>query len=417
LNATSDAVTGFNVDRLFTASRNFTDMSTWHAEAAQLRREGAVHKFSDKNYGDFWAVIQHDALLEVSRQPEVFPNTKDAAFLGRGRRAYAEMQEDLPFEIKTLLSMDGEEHAKYRKVVVDWFKPSAIRRLQIAVDGLVSEAMDELKAGGGEIDFATDIALPLPLRVIMEMLGVPRADEPLMLKLTQEMFSAADPELGSGSPFEALAEIAAYFTDLVADRQANPTDDLTSAIANATVNDQPIDMFAMMGLFAVLASAGHDTTSFAMSGGVEAFSRSPEQFQRLRDDPGLAENAAHEVVRLTSPVRHFTRLTHREVEVAGHRFNPGDRILLSYPSANRDESVFADPDRLDVGRPNAPHQVGWGHGPHYCLGARLARMEITSVLAGLASTVESIEPAGQATWTAGHFVSGVKHAPIRCRLG
>ncbi len=416
MTATARARARFNADRMFTASGNFTDMDAWHCHAADLRRNGAVHKYSDRAYGDFWAVTQHNALLEVSRQPEIFPNTEDAAFLGSGRGAYNEMQEGLPFEIKTLLSMDGEEHAKYRKVVVDWFKPSAIRRLQIAVDDLVADSMAELRASGGEMDFATDIALPLPLRVIMEMLGVPRSDEPLMLKLTQEMFSAADPELGSGTPFEALAEMAAYFTDLIADRQADPTDDLTSAIANATIDDEPLDMLAMMGLFAVLASAGHDTTSFAMSGGVEALARSPEEFQRLQDDPGLAENAAHEVVRLTSPVRHFTRLTQREVEVAGHRFAPGDRILLSYPSANRDESVFADPDRLDVGRSNAPHQVGWGHGPHYCLGARLAQMEITSLLAGLARAVESIEPAGQATWTAGHFVSGVKHAPIRCRV-
>ena len=130
----------------------------------------------------------------------------------------------------------------------------------------------------------------------------------------------------------------------------------------------------------------------------------------------LSENGAHEVVRITSPVRHFTRLTQRATKVAGHQFEQGDRILLSYPSANRDERVFVDPDRLDVGRANATHQVGWGHGPHYCLGARLAQMEITSLLAGLAREVESIEPAGDPAWTAGHFVSGVKHLPVRCQL-
>ncbi len=416
MTSTVTAASGFRADRLFTDPRNFTDMATWHRAAAELRRNGPVHHFSDARYGDFWAVTHHGALLEVSRQPEIFANTKDAAFIGGGKASYTEMQADLPFEVKTLLSMDGEEHTKYRKVVVDWFKPSAIRRLQIAVDELVSESMDDLRERGGEIDFATDIALPLPLRVIMEMLGVPRADEPLMLKLTQEMFSAADPELGAGNAFEAMGEMVTYFLDLVAARRAEPTEDLTSAIANATIDDEPIDMVAMMGLFAVLASAGHDTTSFAMSGGVEELTRHAEEFQRLRDDPSLAQNGAHEVVRITSPVRHFTRLVTSDVEVAGHEFHEGDRVLLSYPSANRDETVFGDPDRLDVGRPNASHQVGWGHGPHYCLGARLAQMEITALLGGLAREVESLEPAGDAAWTTGHFVSGVKHLPVRCQL-
>jgi len=414
MSAATEPIADFRTDRLFTQPSNFTDMARWHRAAADLRRAGPAHHFSDRKFGEFWAVTHHDALLEVSRQPEVFPNTKDAAFIGAG--GYTEMQKDLPFEVKTLLSMDGAEHAKYRKVVIDWFKPSAIRRLQIAVDDLVAESMNDLRERDGELDFAMDIAVPLPLRVILEMLGVPRADEPLMLRLTQEMFSAADPELGSDNPFEAMGEMVTYFIDLVTARRANPTEDLTSAIANGTIDDEPIDMIAMMGLFAVLASAGHDTTSFAMSGGVEELARRPAEVDRLRDDPTLAENAAHEVVRITSPVRHFTRLTQRDTEVAGHQFRVGDRILLSYPSANRDERVFADPDRLDVGRANATYQVGWGHGAHYCLGARLAQMEITSLLAGLAREVESIELNGDAEWTAGHFVSGVKHLPVRCQL-
>lgn len=413
MSATAEAITDFKTDRLFTEPKNFVDMDTWHRAAAGLRRTGPVHHFSDRIFGEFWAVTHHAALLEVSRQPEIFPNTEDAAFIGGG---YSAMQEDFPFEIKTLLSMDGDEHTKYRKVVVDWFKPSAIRRLQIAVDDLVDEAMAELRARDGELDFAMDIAVSLPLRVIMAMLGVPRADEPLMLKLTQEMFSAADPELGSGKPFEAMGEMAAYFVDLVKARQADPTDDLTSAIANASIDDEPIEMLAMMGLFAVIASAGHDTTSFAMSGGIAELACRPEEFRRLRDDPALSENAAYELVRLTSPVRHFTRLTQSDTEVAGHQFTAGDRVLLSYPSANRDETVFPDPDRLDVGRSNATSQVGWGNGPHYCLGARLAQMEISSLLAGLAREVETIEPDGDPAFTAGHFVSGAKHVPVRCRV-
>ena len=412
MSTTTQDTGAIRADRLFTDPRNFTDMGAWHGVAGDLRASGEVHHFHDRAFGEFWAVTSHEGVLEVSRQPEVFPNTKDAAFVG----SYSSMQEDLPFEVKTLLSMDGDEHTKYRKVVVDWFKPSAIRRLQLAVDELVAEAMEHIRDTGGDLDFAVEVALPLPLRVIMEMLGVPREDEPMMLELTQKMFSSADPELGSKNPFEALGEMVDYFVALVAARRAEPTEDLTSAIANSTIDGEPMDMVAMMGLFAVLASAGHDTTSFAMSGGVHQLAANPEQFRRLREDPGLAMNGAHEVVRLTSPVRHFTRQAQQDITVAGHDFRAGDRVLLSYPSANRDETVFEDPDRIDLGRANAAQQLGWGHGPHYCLGAQLARMEITALLAGLASEVGSIESAGEVQWTAGHFVSGVKHLPVRFEL-
>lgn len=399
-------------ERLFCEPQNFVDMDAWHRAAAELRRAGPVHHFDDPVYGEFWAVTHFEPLLEVSRNPDVFPNTEQAAFVA----SYRKMVEELPVGVKTLLSMDGGEHAKYRKVVADWFKPSTLRRLQEAVDGLVEEAVAHLHELGGECDFATEIALRLPLRVIMSMLGVPPEDEPLMLKLTQEMFSSADGELGKGNPLEAMAELATYFMGLTADRQANPTADLTSAIANAEVDGAPLDLLVAMGLYAVIATAGHDTTSFAMSGGIEALTRFPDEFERLRQHPDLIGNAAHEFVRYTSPVRHFTRQAQADVEVAGQAMRAGDRVLLSYPSANRDESMFPDPDRLDAGRPNASRHVGWGHGPHYCLGARLAQMEIESLLRGLTREVTTIEAAGAPAWTAGHFVSGMKHLPIRCRF-
>ncbi len=400
------------LERLFMDPHYFMDMDRWHRTAAEARREGAFHRVDDPAVGEFWACMRWAPLVEVSRNDEVFHNTEQAAFVG----SYQAMQEAIPGGLKTLLSMDGTEHTKYRQVVVDWFKPAALRRLQSAVDALVEASIARLRELGGECDFATEVAIPLPLRVIMSMLGIPQADYPLMLKLTQQMFSADDPELGKGDGFAAMAEMAGYFAELITGRKARPTDDLASAIANATLDGEPLQTVATMGLYVVLASAGHDTTSFAMSGGVEALTRFPDQLERLRQDPGLADNAAHEIVRYTSPVRHFLRHPQAEVEIAGHRFHKGERILLCYPSANRDESVFPEPDRLDVGRANANRHVAWGHGAHYCLGARLAHMEIAALLRGLCRETTSVEAIGPATWTSAHFVSGVKRLPVTCQF-
>lgn len=398
--------------RLFMDPHSFTDMDGWHRRAAALREAGPFHYVEDPVVGPFWACMNWTPLVEVSRRSEEFHNTAQAAFVGK----YEDMQDAIPGGIKTLLSMDGPEHTRYRKVVVDWFKPSALRRLQMAVDELVEQGMIRLRELGGQCDFATEIALPLPLRVIMSMLGVPVADYPMMLKLTQEMFSADDAELGKGDGFAAMAEMGRYFVEVIADRRANPTDDLASAIANASLEGEPLELMAAMGLYVVIASAGHDTTSFAMAGGLEALMRFPDQLAKLRTNPELADNAAHEIVRYSSPVRHFLRHPQAPVEVAGHRFDEGDRIMLCYPSANRDGAVFADPDRLDVERPNASRHVAWGHGPHYCLGARLAHMEIAALLRGLCRHTASIEPAGPATWTSAHFVSGVKRLPVTCQF-
>lgn len=410
--ATATTGTPEDLEKLFLDPLFFTDMERWHRTAASLRRTGPFHRVDGSAVGPFWACMDWAPLVEVSRRSEEFHNTDQAAFVG----SYRAMQEAVPGGVRTLLSMDGPEHTRYRKIVVDWFKPSALRRLQVAVDSLVDEAMTRLREADGRCDFATEIALSLPLRVIMSMLGVPTTDYPMMLKLTQEMFSADDADLGRGDGFAAMAEMAGYFTELVADRRRNPTDDLASAIANATLEGERLEPIAMMGLYVVIASAGHDTTSFAMAGGVEALMHFPDQWAELRTNPGLADNAAHEIVRYTSPVRHFLRYPQTAVEVAGQRFDPGDRILLCYPSANRDASVFADPDDLQVARKNANRHVAWGHGPHYCLGARLAHMEIAALLRGLCRYTTSIEPDGPAVWTSAHFVSGVKRLPVTCRF-
>lgn len=402
-----------NAARLFLRGSSFLDLEAWHRSVDELRGQEPFLPVDDHIFGGMWVVTDLELLLEVSRRSEEFANTAEPALLASPGLA-GEGKDEVWGQLKMLVNQDGPDHLAHRKVVVDWFKNSTLRVLKPAVESLVGESMDRLRDLGGACDFATEIALPLPLRVIMSMLGVPREDEPVMLKLTQEMFSSEDEELGNSDPLAAIHEVAGYLMDMMKDRKVKPTGDLCSAIVHGVVDGTPIETMAALGLHVIISTAGHDTTSFAMSGGLDALCRFPDEFQRLRADPSLVDNAAYEVVRLTSPVRHFIRHTEVDAEVAGHLFTPGDRIFLSYPAANRDPTVFDDPHRLDVGRSNANRQVGWGHGPHFCLGSRLAQMEVAAILGGLAREFASIEATGPTEWTKAHFVGGAKHVPIRC---
>lgn len=402
--------------RLFCDGEAFLDLEAWHARVDEVRPEGPFLDVLAGEFGRLRVVTGLETLLEVSRRPADFANTSRPMLVPEGLLAAADdgsPEALMADQLKVLVNLDGPEHVAHRKVVVDWFKNSALAHVRPAVADLVTEAMDHLREAGGEADFSAEVALPLPLRVIMSMLGVPREDEPVLLKLTQEMFSSEDDELGSGDPIHAMLEVAGYFSALIEDRKANPRDDLSSVIANGMVDGTPIELMAALGLYVIIATAGHDTTSFAMAGGVDALARHPDEFRKLREDPSLADNAAYEVVRLTSPVRHFVRHATTDTEVEGVAVAEGDKILLSYPAANRDGSMFDDPHRLDVARHNAHRQIGWGHGPHFCLGSRLAHLEVAAVLQGLAENFTSIEATGPTQWTKSNFVGGAKHVPVR----
>src|SRR5690606_25198959 len=257
------------------------------------------------------------------------------------------------------------------------------------------------------------------LRVIMDIYGVPEEDEPLMLDLTQGIFGAADPEFQGDAPdpgtrlLDAAMRFAQYFNEVTADRRACPRDDLATVIATGEVDGRPMDDLHRFWYYVIVATAGHDTTSYALSGGMEAMLRDPEQLAALRDDPELVVNAADECVRWTSPVRHFMRYATREATVAGVTVPEGGRVLLSYPSANRDERVFRDAMTFDVRRDDADKLVAFGGGAHFCLGSQFARRELRTMLLRLSQQLAHIELDGDPEWSQSHFVSGVQHLPVR----
>ncbi|MEM7340525.1 MAG: cytochrome P450 [Actinomycetota bacterium] len=296
-----------------------------------------------------------------------------------------------------------------------------MRRLNDRLTELSEQAVATLEAAGGEIDFATEVALPYPLQVILRILGLPEEDFPRMMMLTQQLFGGEDPDLQRDevSPevaAQVLGDFYQYFTDLTAARRSDPTDDLASLIANGTVGGEEMPDLETMGYYVIIATAGHDTTSSAMAGGLQALVENPEQLAALQANPDLMANAVEEMLRWTAPVRHFMRTATADTEILGQEIKAGDWLYLSYKAANLDPKVFDNPLRFDIERSNADRQVSFGYGVHFCLGAQLARNEIRSLFSHVVPRLESIELAAPPTTMKTTFVGGHKTLPIRYSL-
>ena len=312
----------------------YADQAHWHAVAADLRADAPVLRIEEEGYTPFWAVTRHEDVFRVSRDNEHFLNTRNSIL---APDLQMEFLKSIGIEGETLIHMDGEEHAGHRGLANDWFRPRAVAKRQASIEAIADQFVEKFRELGGECDFAQDIAVPYTMRVIMGIFGVPEEDEPTMLKLTQGIFGAADPEyLGDLSDPMALltdtiAQFDAYFTELTEERRAHPTDDLATVIANGEVNGCPMDSNARLWYYTIVATAGHDTTSYALAGGLEALLRHPDQVALLQSDPELVTNAVDEMIRWTSPVRHFLRYLTAPAVLAGVEVPEGDRLLLSYP--------------------------------------------------------------------------------------
>ncbi len=393
----------------------YSDQEAWHAVAEDLRENAPVLRVEAEGYTPFWAVTRYEDVFDVSRHNEQFLNTRNSVL---GPDIQLEMLNSMGIDPKTLIHMDGEEHRQHRGLANAWFRPRAVSQRQAAIDAIADQFVAKFRDLDGRCDFAQDIAVPYTLRVIMSIFGVPEEDEATMLRLTQGIFGAADPEyLGDLSdPFALLtgtiAEFEEYFNELAADRRAHPADDLATVIANGTVGGCPMDRDATLWYFTIVATAGHDTTSFALSGGLEALLHHPEQFRLLQQDPSLVTNATEEMIRWTSPVRHFLRYLTEPAVLSGVEVPAGDRLLLSYPSANRDHRTFDDPMTFDVTRANANRTLAFGGGEHFCLGSTFARREIRTIVPKLLAAVDEIVLDGEPEYAQANFVGGVKHLPV-----
>ena len=401
--------------RVFTQPAAYADEARFHAACAQLRREAPVVRVEAQGFNPFWAVTKHEDVMEISRQPDRWLNAPRPA-LGPELRD-EKRGTDMP--IRTLVQMDPPDHLQYRHVSAAWFKPRSIARLEDRANELAKRFVDHMADLGGECDFVTEVAIHYPLFMILSLLGLPEEDFPRMLKLTQEMFGSSDPELkrdsGGDELMATLLDFFEYFQALIEDRRAQPRDDLSSMIANATVDGEEIGTLEVIGYYVIIATAGHDTTSSAIAGGMHALLEHPDQLQRLRDDPELVPTAVEEMIRWVSPVKQFMRTATEDYELRGVTIPAGESVLLSYPSANRDEDVFERSQAFDVGRDPNRH-VGFGFGAHYCLGTHLARLESRALYNELIPRLQSAELAGPPAYMQTLFVGGPKHLPIRYKL-
>ena len=320
----------------------YGDMRSWRDEVVGLHADGPVHLIDAEGFSPFWVVIGHDAVMEVERQPALFTNEPVPVL---ANDAALELQREQGMQIRTLIHMDRPDHTEYRKLTNDWFKPAAMAPMTERLDELSRNAVETLEAaaidGVGELDFNTDVAVPYPLQVILSILGLPADDYARMLVLTQELFGAEDPDLQrEGSTPEdrmaTLMDFYQYFMSLSADRQAHPTGDLASLIANGEIRGEPMADLEKLGYYLIIATAGHDTTSAAMAEGIAQLAAHPEQLALLRDSPDLIGNAVEEMIRMASSVRHFMRTATEDTEVAGQAIKKGDWLMLNYAAANLD---------------------------------------------------------------------------------
>jgi cholest-4-en-3-one 26-monooxygenase len=387
-----------------------------HEEWALLRREAPVFYYERPEVHPFWAVTRHADIITISRQPELF---RSGQYLFVTVNEEGAPPDDAVF-LRQLLNMNPPEHGAFRAVVNRRFTPRAVQKLAQQVDQVAAEVLDGI-TGQGECDFVTEVAAKLPLAVIAQMFGIPRADWDTMFRLSNSMIAPSDPEFaGAESIQETLErtrlEFFQYFTQLVEHRRKAPQDDVASALAQGMVNGEWLPPFELLSYFALLIIAGNETTRNAISGGLYALIQHPDQMKLLREDPaGLVKPAVEEILRWSSPVVQFSRIANTDTELRGCRIREGDILAMFYPSANRDEEAFEDPDRFDIRRDPNPH-LAFGIGEHYCLGANLARLELQAMFRQLAERIDQVELAGPIQRMRSNFVGGIKHMPIRYRI-
>ena len=396
-----------------------------HESYDWLRANNPLGRAEVEGFAPFWVVTKHADILEVSRQNDLFHNG-DLPTTLTTLAADAQVRQitgGSPHLVRSLVQMDPPDHHKYRALTQAWFMPQNIRKLDERIHQIAAASVERMAATGGTCDFVGEVALHYPLHVVMEILGVPEADEPRMLMLTQELFGAADPDLAREaeqsldiSALQAvIADFYAYFGAISADRRANPRDDLATVLANAQIDGAPISELEALSYYVIVATAGHDTTSSTTAGALWALAERPDQLAWVKEDLSRVPNLIEEAIRWTTPVKTFMRSATEDTELGGRKIKKGDWLMLCYASGNRDEDVFENANTFDPSRtPN--RQLAFGYGAHLCLGQHLARMEMRILFELLLPRLKSVELAGEAKLSLSTFVNGPKTLPIRFEM-
>jgi cytochrome P450 len=357
----------------------------------------------------YWAVTRHADVLEVSRQPEIFCS-------GQGSNI-ADMPPAFNEFFGSMINMDDPRHARLRRIVSRGFTPRMLARVQHEVERAAAAIVDAV-IDRGECDFVTEIAAALPLKIICDMLDIPHSDYRFVFDRTNLILGAGDPEYVSDPKaiipalLRAGAELSQLAQELGRHKRREPGDDLTSALVNAEVEGERLADAEFGSFFVLLTAAGNETTRNAISHGMKALCDHPDQRALWAADfERLAPTAVEEIVRWATPVIHFRRTATRDTELRGQRIRAGEKVVLWYCSANRDEEVFASPFSFDVRRRDNPHVGFGGAGPHFCLGAHLARREVTVMFRELFRRLPDLQLVGEPQRLQSFFIHGIKHMP------
>ncbi len=379
-----------------------------HALFRRLRAEEPVSRQHEPDGREFWAVTRYADVVAVSKQPLLFSSHRMGAQL-----------QDLPDYLvegtrSTILGMDPPQHSKYRRLISSGFTPRLVQKLEAHIRKLTTQIIDRV-AGSGACDFVHDIAAQLPLAVIAELLGVPEADRPRIYELSNRVAAGDDPDYSTSieESSQAAMEIWAYANELALARKAEPRDDLVSVLMRSEVDGERLTETEFDAFFLTLAVAGNETTRNLIAGGMLALFAHPDELARLRADLGLLPTAIDEMLRYVTPVMAFRRTVTASTALGGERLREGDKVVIYYVSANRDERVFPDPDRFDVARTPNDH-LAFGIGEHYCMGASLARLEARVMFEQLLTRLPQLEMTGPARRLRSYFFNGVKAMPVRC---
>ena len=388
------------------------------AQFADLREQGSilpveVHNPMTGSTEVFHALTRYDEVVQVSKRPDEFCS-------GKGAISIFDMPMEMLEFFGSFINMDNPRHANQRRIVAYSFTPNELKGVLASVESIATEVIDGF-CEQGEVDLVQVLSQPYPLLIICDMMGIPRSDFKTVLDATNVILSGGDAEfMGDGDPTAAYLNagiaLSTLMGELIEERRVNPTNDLTSKLVNNNLAEDLLTPAEITSFFVLLAVAGNDTTRTAISHGVNLLSLNPDQRAIWQADvDGVTNTAVEEIVRAASPVTFMRRTATGNVSLAGQDFHEGDKFVMFYGAANRDPRVFGDPERFDVLRQPNPHVGFGGPGPHFCLGANLARREVAIIFRELFKRLPDLEVTGDAVPLASlgiPLVTGIKHLPV-----
>jgi len=387
-----------------------------HDVFTRLRREDPVHWNPEADGRGFWAITKYDDIVAISKNPRLFSSAREHG----GHRMFDENvvgvagvgaeATDAP-----MISMDPPEHNRYRRLVSPGFTTPRLQLIETRIRERVCTILDRL-GERKECEFVSEVAAELPIQVLAELIDAPQEDRGKLFDWSNAMIAEDDPELrkspeATAADVRSMAEFASRLWD---ERLAKPGNDLISMLVHSRIEGEVMSKERYLGTFILLIAAGNETTRNSISGGLITLAAFPDERRKLAENPALLESAAAEIVRYVSPILHMRRTATADTELRGKPIRAGDKVILWYVSANRDEDVFSDPFRFDVTR-GEPGHLGFGIGQHYCLGARLAELQLRIFFGEFLRRYPDAEPCGPIRRMRSNFVAGIKEMPVRLR--